>query len=67
VLLPRGETPGRQRVLAEGVVADEDLAFSVEVTLPDDLASGRYLLVGMSDTAIGPGGPTEPFEVVDAT
>jgi len=67
VLLTRGETPGPPRVLAEGVTADEDLAFSVEVTLPDDLASGRYQLVGMSDTAIGPGGPTESFKVVEAT
>ena len=62
-LEPLGRTPGDMVVLTKGVVADDALEFTVEVTLPDDLEPGRYRIVGVSATAIGPGTPTEPFRV----
>jgi hypothetical protein len=62
-LVPAGRTPGEREVLTEGVAADDALAFAVKVTLPDDLEPGRYRIVGVSATAIGPGSPTEPFRV----
>jgi hypothetical protein len=62
-LVPAGRTPGQRVVLTDGVAADDALAFAVQVTLPDDLEPGRYRIVGVSATAIGPGTPTEPFRV----
>ena len=62
-LMPVGRTPGDRAVLTDGVAADEALEFAIQVTLPDDLEPGRYRIVGVSATAIGPGTPTEPFRV----
>lgn len=64
-LVPLGDTPGRPMVLVADVAAGgDDLGFVVEVGLPDDLLAGRYQLLGVSETAIGPGEPSEPFRVV---
>ena len=62
-LVPEGRTPGERVVLTDGVAADDALAFAVQVTLPDDLEPGRYRIVGVGATAIGPATPTEPFRV----
>ena len=62
-LVPVGRTPGERVVLTNGVAADDALAFAIQVTLPDDLEPGRYRIVGVSATAIGPGTPTKPFRV----
>ena len=61
--LVSGRTLGVPVVLNEGVAADAALEFVVRVTIPDDLEPGRYRIVGVSATAIGPGIPTEPFRV----